>query len=340
MTERGERTGGATSTGINTDTKPRALIHRKILDIASENPDASMEAIAEEVSGASITFVERVLEEYGDPAERGQAARQTEDEASGLSAAAMGPESSNGDSVASAADNDGRVDAADERRGEAASDGGRQSHPADGEAAPNLADSATGNGSRAAGDDLTVESGTATDGTTDRESVHDEPAAGDEERHADGTDDDAATVPEPSELTDKQRETLVAVAERPSATQAEIAEELGVSRATVSKRLGSLDGFEWPDRAAFVDEVFEYRGGSSTGRTVADGPPVEPSERVAALEARIEALEAQLNGGETTEPDPELVHKVVHACMDAEYVSQEEELEILREIFQHGTGWP
>lgn len=47
--------------------QPRAMIHRRILDVAASDPDASMEAIADEVSGASPALVERVLDEYGDP---------------------------------------------------------------------------------------------------------------------------------------------------------------------------------------------------------------------------------------------------------------------------------
>ncbi len=43
------------------------MIHRRILDVAASDPDASMEAIADEVSGASPGLVERVLDEYGDP---------------------------------------------------------------------------------------------------------------------------------------------------------------------------------------------------------------------------------------------------------------------------------
>lgn len=48
---------------------PRALVHETILDVAASDPDASMEAIASEMIGASIDLVERVLDEYGD--ERG-----------------------------------------------------------------------------------------------------------------------------------------------------------------------------------------------------------------------------------------------------------------------------
>ncbi|MFB6233651.1 MAG: winged helix-turn-helix domain-containing protein, partial [Haloarculaceae archaeon] len=48
---------------------PRAVIHRRILDVAESRPDASLEAIGDEVAGATTDLVEQVLDEYGDPAE-------------------------------------------------------------------------------------------------------------------------------------------------------------------------------------------------------------------------------------------------------------------------------
>lgn len=48
---------------------PKAIIHQRILQQAEADPDASMSKIAAEVSGASVDLVERVLDEYGDPAE-------------------------------------------------------------------------------------------------------------------------------------------------------------------------------------------------------------------------------------------------------------------------------
>lgn len=48
---------------------PRAMIHKQILDKAEADQDASMDTIADEVAGASVDLVEKVLNEYGDPAE-------------------------------------------------------------------------------------------------------------------------------------------------------------------------------------------------------------------------------------------------------------------------------
>lgn len=46
---------------------PRAVIHKRILDVAEERPDASVASLADAVGGASVDLVERVLDEYGDP---------------------------------------------------------------------------------------------------------------------------------------------------------------------------------------------------------------------------------------------------------------------------------
>lgn len=67
---------------------------------------------------------------------------------------------------------------------------------------------------------------------------------------------DEEPVPMATELTDKQREALSVVAEHPDATQAELADLLGVSRATVNKRVNAVEGFEWTERQAFVERLF------------------------------------------------------------------------------------
>lgn len=57
---------------------PQAIIHKRILDVAEENPDASLEAIAETVTGAPIELVERVLKKYGDPGENAADGTETD----------------------------------------------------------------------------------------------------------------------------------------------------------------------------------------------------------------------------------------------------------------------
>lgn len=61
---------------------PRAVIHKKILDEASSSPNASIEELDSRVSGASEALIERVLDEYGDPAENEQDSEKSGDDRS------------------------------------------------------------------------------------------------------------------------------------------------------------------------------------------------------------------------------------------------------------------
>ncbi|PSP45728.1 hypothetical protein BRC60_11655 [Halobacteriales archaeon QH_1_68_42] len=270
-------------------------------------PEATMAEVAEEVSGASTDLVERVLDEYGDPA-----AASTEG----------GP--------ALATDGDQQTDAT-------ASTGAPES---------------------------TDESGPGDDVATT-----DDPGP--------GRGSDETPVTDPDELTEKERAVLEVVAERPDATQQAVADVLGVSRATVSKRASGIEGFDWSERASFVERLFGtaraseplVRGDTdaptvsrsnlaSTARADGDsrragdalsppdaGRPSAGGERTADREdvlARLDRIEARLDdlaSGEAAESsggitDPELAHKVVHACMESEHVSEDEELDVVAAVLQ------
>lgn len=60
------------SDSANKGGTPRAMIHQRIMDVAAEQPDASLGEIADAVPGATLGMVERVLDEYGDPADTGE----------------------------------------------------------------------------------------------------------------------------------------------------------------------------------------------------------------------------------------------------------------------------
>ncbi|ELZ22722.1 hypothetical protein C475_16511 [Halosimplex carlsbadense 2-9-1] len=306
--------------------QPRAVIHRRILDVAESNPEASLAAIAEEVTGASPNLVERVLDEYGDP----------------------GNEPESGDQ------NDQDMNATD---------------PATPET-----DSANGQG------------GSATDEPTE--------------------------TPAATDLSEKQRRTLRVLYERPGASQGDLAQQLDVTRATVSRRLNAIPGFDWSDRREFAESVFDRpdrsaadaeteddsgpvaeerteatdseaadeRGddGIDTDGTETDAAGTEQSndgdadlssdgsssraERreavdpaaldavegaLADLEARIEAVESEAAGSKAVESEaagseescgtalpPELAHKVVHACMESDRLTEDEELDVLRAFME------
>lgn len=60
---------GPMSDSVNRPAVPRAVIHKRILDVAAEKPDASLEELADEFPSATPELVERVFDEYGDPAD-------------------------------------------------------------------------------------------------------------------------------------------------------------------------------------------------------------------------------------------------------------------------------
>lgn len=257
--------------------RPRALIHKKILEAARSDPDASTTQIAAEVSGASVELVEQVLEEYGDPADD--------------------------DAGENAATDDAAVDDA----------------PTDGEA-PSCDDTAEISDAKLDDED---------------EAANDEPSqtrAGDRAETGSEETTDEQPVRNPATLDEKQRETLRAIYEQPTATQAEIAESLGVSRATIPKRLNDVDGFDWPSRREFVDRLFGSAEPIGDGR----GPTTSSvADSLDELAAQIESLEARLDRDASRQEvriEPELLHKLVHASMDADYITQEEELRVLRQL--------
>jgi len=298
--------------------QPRAMIHRRILDVAASEPDASLAAIADEVSGASADLVERVLDEYGDPGSEADTDEQDE----------SGGEDDTDDQ------NDQSMD--------------------------------TTNTSESGTEQTNPDGGTATQSASS---------------------DDSPT----HSLSEKQRRTLRALYERPEASQGDLAEELDVTRATVSRRLNAIPGFEWSDRRAFAESVFggDGTGGETASATEPDGgsATVDGVERstsdpgsdgeepdatneagssaesdavdraaldevestVAALEERLAGIESQVTGDadgadESAETDgndgtaatlsPELTHKVAHACMESDRLTEEEELDVLRALMQ------
>ncbi|MFB6297364.1 MAG: winged helix-turn-helix transcriptional regulator [Salinirussus sp.] len=255
---------------------PRAIVHKQILEAAASRPDATLDEIAEEVGSATPDLVDRVLEEFGDPA----------DEATG-----------------------------DDSETANSPDGGH----ADGRTEPQS------------------ENPTERDTETMSENGQSAPATDDTEKQDDGDDESASASSKPdtlAEMTDRQRETLRAVHDDPGASQGAIADRLGVSRATVSRRLGEVPGFEWDDRAGFVADLFEEEpaGDGATDEEVAT--------RLGALERQVAALQADVDaagddGSEAGAPlPPGLAHKVVHACLESDRVSEDEELRLLEHLLR------
>lgn len=280
------------------DSRPRAMIHKKVLDVARSNPDASLGEIADDVSGASDKFVERVLEQYGDPANTGAEVKRADGHGS-----RDDRESETADSTQDMKENPESERLDERRRGQ--SDINTEAGKSD--------VSRSAGGPTEEGEGVTLNSAQLVS--------EDEP--------------DEPPVTDPDELTDKQRETLRAVDRNPTATQADIADALGVTRATISKRVNDIPGFDWSDRRDFVSRLFEGQRSEevdpqeSGGDAVSTGSSLE--SRVASIENRLEQHDST---GDAREIDPSLTHKIIHACVDAEYISEEEELSILRQIIQ------
>ena len=273
---------------------PQSMRQRRILDVAEANPTASVAELASMVSSATPELVERVLDRHGDPC----------------------------------------------------ADGGTVVASTDGE---------PGSSGSLSSDSDTATLPDPTDSTPDMGAVDTEPGSSE----AADTEPVSDRYPTVDELSEKQREVLRGVAAQPTATQRELGEHFGLSGTTINNRVNSIPGFEWADREAFVDGLFDERPSidmhssdtTSTGTAAEETTPPEPPAQpitdeasTAAISAlgtavdrlteRLDELEATASNIDPAFEDPELVHKVVHACMNAETISEAEELRILQALLR------
>ena len=134
-------------------------------------------------------------------------------------------------------------------------------------------------------------------------------------------------------LTEKQIELLRLIRQHPTATQSELAQLLDVSPATISNWANSIPGFNWATRHEISKTMIDED-------TVASNKRMEPAtkstvnEQVNKLSTKLESVEDRLEhiqaANQSEIVDPELVAKVVHACIDSELITQEEELQIIQ----------
>ena len=265
---------------------PRAIVHKRILDVAESRPDASMAELADEVTGASTEMVEKVLDEYGDPGEEG-------------GGEALPSDSTGSDSTVGAT-------------AEPESAGSNDDHAKD------PADTST---PAEEGDDQ------PTDPDADADSTVEDPPAGTPTSDPAG---DTGTDPTASDLTDRQLKTLRLIRERPDASQADIAEAFDVTRPTISRWVNDIPGFDWQRRSAIADSILN--GTMNATATTSDQPSLVD------LQDRLQAIESRLETGATPvgSLDPELAHKVMHACLHSDRITEDEELEVLRAFMGSG----
>jgi transcriptional regulator with XRE-family HTH domain len=360
------------------------MVHKKILEAAAENPDATMDELADGVVGASTDLVERVLDEYGDPATAGETAgsggetaagvadtAQSEDtfDESGSGAGELGSEQRGTDASADRATGQSETETTGADAGTSGDD------PADRESNGDESnmDEATPSDTTDRADASTVEADVEETGEErDASAVEtdvadrDEPMAAEDigeiqtttvgdDTAVDGTTGSGSTPvapettdsPEAEALSRKELAVLEAIAEHPAATQAELAEELGVSRATISKRANGIEGFEWRHRDRFVaqtlgtDPRFEAQRAVSDGGSETTGGDAESPEN--RLVGETDAVTDTATDGDAADPasepsgsvpelgneDPRLVHKVLRTCMESDRFEQEEEVRLV-----------
>ena len=345
---------------------PRAVIHKQILDAAESRPEASMEALAEEVTGATMSIVEHVLEEYGDPA--------AEFDADG-----------NDDNADDDVDDDDG-DAADERRDEseeqqsATGDAGSTddctpAEPERDEDEPGMPD----HDSRSTNGALPLEPDKLTETQLETlRSIADDPTA---------TQAELGEILGVSGATINQR--VNAIDGFDWAARAEFVEHLfedepidngNTDRSLTREPTASSESsahLEAPDKTpdddatgSSSDDRRPNPEGDSTrsasepatddldpdSRSPADSNPAdsEPgddlpeypledlSEQLAGLSERLESVESRLShsppSADGLAAEPELAHKVIHACLTADHISEEEELRILKAIVTESTA--
>jgi len=349
--------------------QPRSIREIRILNTAEQNPEATLEEIAEQIPTVTTDHVERVFEQYGDPAADGDNA---DDPSKTQSNDDTNPNPDSDPVSDSNSDPDTQVD-------EPAETDTPELQMID----HNFEDDSSESMDRS--QETAIVNGNDPDVETSEN-----------------------PLPDRDDLTQKELETLRAICYEPDATQKQIANMLSISRATVSNRTSAIAGFEWADREEFVDEFFDekitiseppgpnnvdnsdtannpheqknrvvtdnssedseeipqsddeldaasnngYIDGASTGSQPSDAStnssssgsqPVstaggeqvadtleELSERLTTIEKQIQRSES--TAGETVFEDAEVVHKVVAACMDAEKISEDEELQIIKEL--------
>ena len=316
---------------------PKSMRHKQVLDVAEEHPDASLSELASMVPSATTDLVEHVLDEYGDPAA---------DESETLETAAASGDTDEPSEQGETGDTDGSSETEN-------GDSGQMDEPDTETPGESNTEMESEPDAHAEGDteadansetEVTPDTGTEADANSETEVTPDTGADGDE------------PYPSLSELTEKQRETLRAIAADPEATQTELASRLDVSAPTVSNRVNSIEGFDWSDRQAFVTALFETESPDSSESVAPQAQATTQTQRVNELETRLDRVERQLDslgddtpskqtiadgsGSNEERPevavfeDPELVHKVIHACMDAETISEKEELQIVRALLE------
>lgn len=265
--------------------QPKSIRQKRILDIAAKNPNATVDEIADRVPSATVDHVNRVFDQYGDPA-AGNTGKTD------VTPVEQSNRSSANDEHANAGSQDG-----ERLTTEQPSESSSVSESNDEDTMEHIEeDGNTSGADRPAGTETT----STIVGET--QSPHEETIESDDAESA----ADISTPPSPDDLTQKERETLRAICYEPTATQKQIADMLDVSRATVSNRVNAIPGFDWAARQAFVDEVFDGElviHSESTATSTEKRLQTDRTERLANGEIKRMSEERPSDSNPETPPD-------------------------------------
>lgn len=324
------------STDNEQRSSPKSMRHKQILDVAADNPDASIEEIASTVPSATTDLVERVFEKHGDPAADDDPT--TDDEQSEPENAHIQPDVSDSDS---SPDDSGPELSTDTTDPEPSPDAA--AHP-----------STDTNDSTPGADDATEETLPALDELSSKqrtvlEAIAKRPEATQREI---GNEIGVSSATVSNRVNDipgfewANRRSLVDAFPDDEWTHTNTAETDATEHTTEGSDLDDNDEDSSADEGDTADDTDKDRSTNSSAEETTDGDnqsiSSELSERVAQIDERLAHIEAQLEtenntdgktaGQSVTLDDPELVQKVVHACMDADTITKDEELRILEAV--------
>lgn len=330
------------------------MIHRRIMDEAADRPDASLDVLADVVPGASPELVERVLDEYGDPADETGDTQHEGDEDGGNTVPALEELSEKQRETIHAIQ--AHPEATQRELGKlldvtAATISQRVSGIPDFEWSD-----------RAAFADAILETQGSTEPTdqepsaqasaSDTDTTDSGGAQDDSEQGTGGTDVAADTGVEDTEDSESDSgagvdtvSTAAAAASSGQSSSDTITIALGDASSDAD---GMQDDIESDEPAAAeagagapapdgqTATVTTEQATASDGGTVRPQEPVDVdrlTDRISSLETKLESLDASVATGESERrmvlTDPDLVAKVVRACMSDDDIDQSEEREII-----------
>lgn len=295
--------GKSQSTDSNR-TLPSSMRHKRILDVAADQPDASIEDIAEQVGMATPDLVERVLEQYGDPSVDADSTN-------------VAPTAKTDDPIATNAE---AVDSTPEK--------------ADNVDASNTDEQPTQSESNATDDGTPSTDPEALSAKQRRtlQAIHEQPDATQREIAAE-FDVTAATISNRVNSIDgfewQRRRQFVETLFGSDA-------EHGTSDETEESTVGASESSSMPPETEPHAVDSEERAVESVSAT--DGGQAEAvsknieqlADRVASIESRLDNEDMESSSGSTGFDDFELLRKVLHACLESDVISEEEELRIMQ----------